>query len=97
MLSARVTPAEQTLTKSIDGEVIALNLASGHYYKLNPTASAVWNVVQKESSVERILEEMLSRFDAAPEEVRRDLVEVLGFFEREGLVTIAHDPTKGGR
>ena len=30
------------ISEVVDGETIVLNFENGHYYSLNPTASAIW-------------------------------------------------------
>ena len=88
MLSATVTPAEKVMTKRLDGQVIALNLTSGHYYKLCPVSSAIWDLIEGGARVSDILEALSSTYDAGKEEIKTDLVEVLEFLEREKLVKV---------
>lgn len=88
MLQGRVTPAAQVMTKVIDAEVIALNLGSGHCYKFDPIASAIWRMIQEEPRVADILAELTDSYDAPSAEIQDDLLEILDFMEKEQLVKI---------
>jgi hypothetical protein len=87
-LQARVTPAAEVMIKVIDAEVIALNLGSGHCYKFDPIASAIWKLIEREPRVADILEELTDSYDAPSAEIQNDLVEILDFLEKEQMVKI---------
>ncbi len=88
MLQGRVTPAAQVMTKVIEAEVIALNLDSGHCYKFDPIASAIWKLIEQGFSVTDILAELTDSYDAPRAEIQDDLLEILDFLEKEQLVKI---------
>ena len=88
LLQAQVTPAAQVMTKIIDTEIIALDLDSGHCYKFDPIASAIWQLITQKSSVADILGELTDSYDAPAAEIQNDLEEILDFLEKEHLIKI---------
>lgn len=87
-LQAQVSPAAEVMTKIIDGEVIALNLDSGHCYKFDPIASAIWKLIEGKPSVADILGELTDNYDAPAPEIQNDIEEIVDFLEKEQLIKI---------
>lgn len=76
------------MVKVIDEEIIALHLDSGHCYKFDPIASAIWKLIEQEYSVEDILKELIDRYDAPGHEIQSDLMETIDFLIKEQLVKV---------
>jgi hypothetical protein len=88
LLDVRVIPVAQVMIKIIDEEIIALHLDSGHCYKFDPIASAIWKLIEQDYNVEDILKELIDSYDAPGNEIQNDLVETIDFLVKEQLVRI---------
>lgn len=88
MLDARVAPVDQVLTKTIDGEMIVLNLSCGHYYRLSPTASRIWELMKDAPTVAAIRDALVAQYDAPEATIEQDLLGVLDFLEEEKLIRV---------
>jgi len=88
LLEASLIPVSHVMVKVIDEEIIALHLDSGHCYKFDPIASAIWKLIEQEYSVEDILKELIDRYDAPGHEIQSDLMETIDFLIKEQLVKV---------
>ena len=90
-LNERVSPAEKVLAKTIDGEIIVLNLSSGHYYKLSAEASAIWELLKGGGKVSDIRDAMVRTYDAPSSQIQDDLLEVLEILKRDRLIKVGNE------
>lgn len=70
-MNYRVT--SQTISRVVDGEVIALNLGTGQYYTMNDVGTHVWQLLEREASVGDVLEAIESIYDAPAEQIAQDV------------------------
>jgi hypothetical protein len=85
---AKVIPVAEVMTKLIDEEIIALHTNSGHCYKFDPIASAIWKLIEQEFTIADMLNELTDCYDVSRPEIQKDLLETLSFLENEQLVKI---------
>lgn len=76
----------QVINEVIDGEAIMINLATGSYYSLDRVGAEVWALVEASMSVDGIAAELGRRYDAAPDDIRRGLEDLLQHLSSEQLV-----------
>jgi hypothetical protein len=72
----------------LGAETAILDLETGTYFSVDKIGTHVWGLVQEPTTVARICENLLERYDVSPEVCERD---VLAFVERlveVGLVEI---------
>jgi hypothetical protein len=67
-------------------ETVALNLHTGRYHGLNPTAAAMLDALRDAPSIAAAAERLARRWDVAPEILTADLLELCDGLERRGLV-----------
>jgi hypothetical protein len=72
--------------EEIDGESVLYDARNASLHLLNSSASAVWWLIDGVSSVEELAGELATRFDAAPETMRSDVVKLLGVLGEQHLV-----------
>jgi len=61
----------------VDGEAVLLNIASGHYYSLNETATDIWQRLQQGASEAQVVEAIAQTYRIDPETVQRDVTELI--------------------
>ena len=81
-----------TFTK-IDDELIGLDGRAGWCYSLNEVASALWRLIEMETTVDALCENLRKTFVADEATVRHDVVELLAELSSMGLVEVwsSHD------
>lgn len=79
---------EEVVFRPLSREWVLYDPATSRLHVLNVTAALVWQLCDGETSLDRMVEEVSRVLDAPPEpeRVRADVQEVLGRFEREGLL-----------
>ena len=93
--SSMVCASADQVSCELDGEAAILDLKQGVYYGLNAVGAAVWALIAAPRRVDEIERAVLAEFDVAPEQCRRDLLELLADLAERGLVRIEnHEPAR---
>ena len=72
----------------VDGELVALHVENGTCYGFNGTATRIWALTEAPKRLSELKDALLREFDVDPETCERQLRELLGELERDGLVTL---------
>ena len=86
------TPAESVriphhvVHRAFVSETVVLNLATGKYYGLNPTAGRMLEVLEKHASIDETAVMVAEEFDRPLEEIRVDLAELCDNLLEQGLL-----------
>ncbi|MBV9759657.1 MAG: PqqD family protein [Acidobacteriaceae bacterium] len=81
----QVSPA--VITKLIGRDLVLLDLQSGRYYMLAPTARVFWTEILREDSRSPILDRLSALFRAGPGQLEADLGEFSAAIRAAGLIT----------
>jgi hypothetical protein len=74
------------ISEVIDGETIALNFESGHYYSFNRTASEIWLRICAGLPVATAAECVVQRFAGDPAAIRAEVAAFVRRLEDEQLI-----------
>lgn len=85
-LTAVPAPAAGVETAYLDGEAVLYDVRRSRPLLLNPTGSAVWMLIDGESTVTEICETLVEIFGGDPDIVRADVVDLLERFGELGLL-----------
>jgi hypothetical protein len=75
----------------LDKDTVILHFDKGYYFGLNELGSLIWNQVQQPRRVREICESILREYDVDACQCERDVMELLGKLQTEGLVRVV-DP-----
>jgi len=78
----------KALVSSIEDELVMFDAEAGQYYGLNNVASAVWNQLESEKTVDELCLALTDEFDISLEQCRNELLEFLPELEEKGLIKI---------
>ena len=78
----------QLIEAEVDGELVALHVDSGTCYGFNGTATRVWALIAEPKSLAELRGALLAEYDVEPELCDRQLRELLGELQRDGLIEI---------
>lgn len=70
----------------LEDEAVILNLRTKYYFTVNETGSRVWELLEQGQSPEAIVQTIADEYEVAPEECAADVNDLIGKFEREGLL-----------
>jgi len=75
-------------SKVMDGEAIMINLATGIYYSMDKVGGAIWEGIEKEQSLEQILQAMVTVYEVSEEQARKDLESLVRQLLDENLIVL---------
>lgn len=79
----------EVVARTVGDEAILLDLSTGTYFTLNPVGTVVWRGLEDGHSVDEIVSNVLSEFDAVESVVREDVRALLDDLTATGLVCVA--------
>jgi hypothetical protein len=85
-LDSRVRILDDVLFQELQGEAVLLNLNTGVYFGLDPVGTRIWQLLQEDGALPTVAEALLREFDVAPEELTRDLLDLVCRMRQEGLL-----------
>lgn len=83
--------AENVVHETVDGEVIAIDLANGSYYSLAGSAPAIWDLLAGGATESEICGALRTRFDADDGTVRVEVSALLAKLRESGLVVSSEE------
>jgi hypothetical protein len=78
--------APAVISETIDGETIIINLASGTYYSLKHTGSAIWAAIQQSANLGGIAALIRSTYDVNGHDVEHEISALVQRLVEEDLV-----------
>lgn len=94
--SARLACCPDVLSRSLDGEAVILNLASGTYFGLNEVGTRIWELIVAGTTYGALRAALLDEFEVPAETLARDLAELIDSLRSRGLVVLEDGPAAGG-
>ena len=85
-LNSRVRIQEDVLFQELQGEAVLLNLKTGVYLGLNQVGTRIWQLLQEDGALQRVMDVMLQEYDVAQEKLQTDLLNLVGQMEKQGLL-----------
>jgi len=91
LLTARVRLPQHVVCRGFVAETVVLNLQTGQYHGLNPTAGRMLEALRQAPTVGATVTELANEYGVEPEQIERDLIALTqGLLER-GLIEIVDD------
>lgn len=87
-LTSVVTRAESFAAAEVDGEIVAVALASGACYALGAVGSRVWALLAAPARVDAICDVLLREFAVDRATCEAQVLELLEDFRREGMLVL---------
>jgi coenzyme PQQ synthesis protein D (PqqD) len=82
-------PHPDVLTARLSDEAVLLDLGSKDYYRLNETATAIWNGLERGLTPDSIEAELCAYFEVDPAEAASRLEEFITELSRRDLIVEA--------
>ena len=87
-LPQRVRLSPEVLFRELEGEAVMLDLETERYYGLDETGTRIWQLLDEHGETEAVVAQMLCEYDVAEEQLRNDLVSLLGELAEAGLIRL---------
>jgi len=83
-----VKASKEGLGRSVDTEVVILDLQNSTYYGLDPVGAYVWSLMQRPTSVRELRDAMLKKYAVDEQRCERELLDLLQTMHSEGLIEV---------
>ncbi len=88
LLKARLRVPQHVVYRAFPTETVVLNLQTGRYHGLNPTAGAMLEALQRAGSIDRAAAIAAREYGQTRADVERDICDLCGVFLERGLIEI---------
>ena len=85
-LASSLRVGEDVVFRELDGEAVILNLASGVYFGLDEVGTRMWQLIEQHGGLRDVLARLREEYDAAPDVLEHDLVDLASQLVAKGLV-----------
>jgi hypothetical protein len=92
ILRARAALPEHVVHREFPEETIVLNLQTGRYHGLNPTAGRMLAALGAGGTVGQAVAPLAQEFGQPPETVQRDLLDLCRRLDERGLIELHEQP-----
>src|SRR5262245_41401689 len=86
LLETRVKVPQHVVFRSFPAETVVLNLQTGKYHGLNPTAGRMLEALAEADSVGAAVEAIAAEYDRSPAGVERDVQDLCRALHERGLI-----------
>ncbi len=83
-----VVLSQDVILRSVEEEVVLLNLKTNQYFSLNPVGARMLDVLTQSASIEQAFTSLLDEYAVDPAVLRADLQELIENLLKQGLVEI---------
>jgi hypothetical protein len=87
--SARILVPPDILISQVGGESVILNLKSEHYFGLDDIGTEMWAAITNSESIQAAYEKLLNEYEVEPEQLKRDLQNLIQKLVEHGLVEVS--------
>lgn len=72
----------------LDGEKVIMNLEKGKYFSLNEMGSIIWEIINKETSVKKIIKLLITEYDVEESICEECVFEYLNNLDNINLIKV---------
>lgn len=94
LLDARITVPQHVVYRTFPSETVVLNLQTGKYHGLNPTAGRMLEAVAQTGLVRDAAATVAEEFERPQDEIERDVCDLCHALCERGLVEVAGDDAR---
>ena len=87
--SSSIRIKDDVVYREIDGNVVALSLATGEYVGFDPIGSQIWRLIDRLGSLALVREELLKEYDLDENACQAELDIFVTMLQTKGLVAFA--------
>ncbi len=91
LLGAQVRMPQHVVCRSFVAETVVLNLQTGQYHGLNPTAGRMLDALQTAPTVGAAVPALATEYGVAQEQIEQDLLALVGGLLERGLIETVDD------
>ena len=78
----------QVMSRQVGDETVILDLSRGMYFSLDPVGAQIWQLLSDGQSIDLIVTTLLSRYEVAEDQLRRDVSDLVEELKSRGLIEL---------
>ena len=82
----KYTRNSRTISGRLHDELVMMDLEQGKYFSLNPVATRIWDLLEKEMTLDELCTVLTEEFDVESNQCMDEVRELLEEMERLGLI-----------
>lgn len=83
-----VARVDTMVSSEVDGEVVIMSIESGHFFRLNHSASRIWDLLDTPKDLATLCRHLGDRFEMDAVDGQADVVEFVSAMQAKGLLTV---------
>ena len=87
-MKSRITASKNLLHCTVNGEAVILSMESGIYFGLDNVGVRIWELIQEPTTMNLLLEKLLSEYDVDPNVCRDHLVDFINDLHSRELIEV---------
>lgn len=87
-LSSKIIRNPEMVSSDMDGETVMMSMENGEYYGLDPIGSRIWDLIEKEMSIEQLIGVLLEEYDVDRNQCEEDTFAFLNELLDKNLLTV---------
>jgi hypothetical protein len=91
-IESTFVPSKDAIFRDLNGESVILDLVSGTYFGLNPVGTRIWQLIERHGRLQTVLDELRQEYEAGPDELERDLLDLVNRLADAGLGEVKQTP-----
>jgi hypothetical protein len=80
---------DSVVSKTIEEQVVILDLQEGFFYTLNDTAGDIWNFISKPKSEDEIISYLVQKYNEDETKVKKDVEKFINKYKDSLIKTIS--------
>ncbi len=76
----------KTISGKLHDEMVMMDIDQGKYFSLNPAATRIWDMLEKQMSADELCELLIEEYDVEMEHCRSEVTEYLSEMAKLGLI-----------
>lgn len=87
-LNATIRIPAHTISTKVDDDAVLLNTKNNQYYALSEVGARFWSLLTESKTLKEAHQLLLDEYEVSPEELEKDLLELLSDLKDNNLVGI---------
>ncbi|MCG6656325.1 PqqD family protein [Halomonas campisalis] len=88
-LDTRVKRQDEPLSSHVDDELVIFSARKGMYYGTQAVGKRIWSLIEQETTIAEIRDQLLEEFDIDRNTCERELLAFLGQLQQEDLIRVS--------
>jgi hypothetical protein len=81
----------KTISGRLHDELVMMDIEQGKYFSLNPVATRIWDLLEKESVIDEVCSKLIEEYEVEPGQCIKEVTEYIIDMQKLDLVLIVEE------